>query len=87
MKPSDVVKEKFLYYENRLSGSREHRFKVAKEFTIDFFKSQEINNYNKWCIKYSENLFLGFDTYFKKDFVLKSNSDGKCMHPFDEYGI
>ena len=88
MKPSDKVREKFLYYEKKLSGSREHRFNVAKEFTIDFFKNQELNKYNEWCIKYAQNLFLGFDTYFKKtDISQYNNSDGKCMHPFDEYGI
>lgn len=87
MKPSDKVKEKFLYYETKLSGSRELRFKIAKEFTLDFFKSQENNKYNEWCVKYAENLFLGFDTYVKKQGYFKLNSDGKCMHPFDEYGI
>ena len=35
---------------------------TQKEFTIDFFKNQEMN---KWCVKYSKNLFLGFDTYVK----------------------
>ena len=37
------------------------------------------NKYNNWCVKYCENLFLGFDTYVKKQGYFKNYIQGyKC---------